>query len=356
MRSLTLRLVTLFASALLFCGPAAADILVGIAGPLSGPNAAFGNELRVGATAAITAVNASGGINGENLSLVEGDDGCDVRRAGDVAKDFINKDVRLVVGHFCSAASMAAATEYLAKGVLMITPSATHPELTSKGLWNVFRLTAREDMQADVAAQRIKSRGEGGEAILLTDGLPETAALVKRFKAALPNAKSITVKSGDPRLPQDTSLLTATAAYLALQFADAAAVTRALRDINLGLPIYGPDYLQSEAFGTRASAAANGTHVSFLQELSSIADPRRTATMLNAEGSTLAAYAAVEVFVAAAKSKTVNDTRGMANWLSGGNQVNTIIGNIRFMPTGDLQQQPYVWYQWKDGNLVPESP
>jgi branched-chain amino acid transport system substrate-binding protein len=356
MRSLKLRLVTVIACALLFCGPAAAEILVGIAGPLSGPNAAFGNELRVGATAAVAAVNASGGINGENLSVVEGDDGCDVRRAVEVAKNFINQDVRLVVGHFCSAASMAAATEYLAKGVLMITPSATHPELTSKGLWNVFRLTAREDMQADVAAQRIKTRGEGGEVILLTDGLPETAALVKRFKAAMPNSKIVTVKSGDPRLPQDASLLSATSAYLALQFADAAAVTKTLRETNAALPIYGPDNLQSEAFGIRASGGADGTHVSFLQELSEIADPRRAATVPSTEGSTLAAYAAVEVFIAAARAKTVNDTRGMASWLSGGNQIDSIIGKIQFTPTGDLQQQPYVWYQWKNGGLVPETP
>ena len=92
--------------------PAQADIAIGIAGPLSGPNAVFGAELRNGVSGAIAAVNAAGGVNGEQLALVEGDDACDTRRAGEVAKDFIAKDVRLVVGHFCSSASLAAAPAY----------------------------------------------------------------------------------------------------------------------------------------------------------------------------------------------------------------------------------------------------
>ena len=140
-------------TALLFCAclaaPVHAEIFIGIAGPLSGQNAAYGNELRVGAAAAIAAVNASGGINGETLSLVEGDDGCDAKRAVEVAKSFVSKDVRLVVGHFCSSASLAAAPTYMSAGILMLNPSVTSPELTSKNLWNVFRVTGRDDAQAD---------------------------------------------------------------------------------------------------------------------------------------------------------------------------------------------------------------
>ena len=47
-----------------------ADILVGVAGPLTGPNAAFGAQLQKGAQAAAEAINAAGGIAGRKIELV----------------------------------------------------------------------------------------------------------------------------------------------------------------------------------------------------------------------------------------------------------------------------------------------
>jgi ABC-type branched-subunit amino acid transport system substrate-binding protein len=59
--------------------------------------------------------------------------------------------------------------------------------------------------------------------------------------------------------------------------------------------------------------------------------------------------------VAAANAKDINDSRGLASWLAGGNEINSIIGPLHFNASGDLQSQPYAWYQWRSGELVPES-
>ena len=331
-----------------------ADIMIGIAGPMSGQNAVYGAELRNGVSGAISYFNAAGGINGEPLTLVEADDNCDARRAGDAAKELIGKDVRLVVGHFCSSPALAAAPAYADAGVLMITPSATAPELTSKSLWNVFRITGREDLQADMAAARIKLQKLDAEVLVVSDGQVETQALMSRFRNALPRAKDLTVKAGDAKLAESPDLLTAQSAYLALQSSDAAVVAKELRRLNATIAIYGPDFLQSEIYGNRAEAAANDTRVSFLADLLPKAEPRRVAQLPSSEGATLAAFAAVEVFVAAAKARSVNDSKAMAAWLSGGNEVTTIIGPVRFNASGDLQDQPYVWYRWQDGVLKPD--
>jgi branched-chain amino acid transport system substrate-binding protein len=347
-----LRRIAVIAALCWLATSAQAEIAIGIAGPFSGQNAAFGAELRNGVSAAIADVNKSGGINGEQLLLVEGDDNCDPKRAVDVANDFKSKDVRLVVGHFCSSASLAAAPIYAQSGILMISPAATGPDLTMKNLWNVFRLTGREDLQADLAAARITTAGEAANVVLINDQQADTAALALRFRNALPNAKVINVKPGDARLPVD---LAASSAYLAVQSSDAAVVAKALRQKNATLPLYGPDFLQSENYGNRAEAAAENTHVTFLRDWITVADPRRASALPSIEGATLAAYAAVEVFVAAAKARSVNDSRAMAQWLSGGNEVKTIVGPIRFTASGDLQQQPYVWYQWRGGAFVPDA-
>lgn len=337
--------------------PAAAhaEILVGVAGPLSGPNAAFGNELKAGASAAITAINAQGGINGEALGLVEADDGCDAKRALDVARSFASQDVRLVVGHFCTYASLAAAPTYASAGILMISPSATAPVLTASKLWNVFRLTGREDLQADVAAARIKADGAASEVVVFSDQSADLAPVTTRFQAALPNAKLFTVKPGSAKLAEDPALLTATAAYLALQASDGGVIAGELRKLNPAIALYGPDSLQSETFATKAGDAANGTRVSFLDDLQSRADPKRLSAFATAEGATLSAYAAVESFAAAAKARGVNNSRAMANWLSGGNEINTIIGPVAFTATGDLQKQPYMLLQWLNGEMQPDK-
>ena len=347
-----------YLSALLFCigltFPAQAEILIGVAGPLAGQNATFGNELRAGAASAVAAVNAAGGINGENLAIVEGDDACDAKRAVEVAKTFVSRDVRMVVGHFCASASLAAAATYNAAGILMFNPSVTAPDLTSKNLWNVFRLTGRDDAQGEIAANRIKAEGQGNDVFVVTDGQADTAGIAKRFLTVLPNAKIITVKPGSVKLPDEPGLLVASAVYLALQAPDAADAAKAIRILNKTAPFYGPDFLQSEGFFSRGEAAANGTRLSFLQDNAAVANTAKLSTLSQSEGAALASYAAVEVFAAAAKARSVNDARAMATYLTSGNETATIIGGLRFTTAGDLQQQPYDWYTWSNGTLIPE--
>ena len=53
---------------------AQADIKVGVLAPLTGPNAAFGAQLKNGAEQAAEDLNAKGGLNGQKIVLVFGDD------------------------------------------------------------------------------------------------------------------------------------------------------------------------------------------------------------------------------------------------------------------------------------------
>jgi len=54
-----------------------ADLKIGVAGPMTGANAAFGEQYMKGAQAAADTINAAGGINGEKIMLVKGDDACE---------------------------------------------------------------------------------------------------------------------------------------------------------------------------------------------------------------------------------------------------------------------------------------
>src|SRR5215469_11450944 len=86
------------------------DVVVGVAGPMSGQFAFIGEQMKRGAQQAIDDINAKGGVLGKKLKLVVVDDGCDAQKATAVAGDLVKQKAVLVVGHFCSAASIQAST------------------------------------------------------------------------------------------------------------------------------------------------------------------------------------------------------------------------------------------------------
>src|SRR6478752_9994439 len=136
-----------------FGGSAWADILIGVAGPITGQNAAFGAQLQKGAEQAAADINAAGGINGEKIVLSIGDDGSDPKQGISVANKFVADGVKFVVGHFNSGVTIPASEVYAENGVLEITPAATNPTFTERGLWNTFRTCGRDDQQGGIAGK-----------------------------------------------------------------------------------------------------------------------------------------------------------------------------------------------------------
>src|ERR1700722_12177287 len=89
-----------------------ADIMIGLACPLTGQNAAFGEQMRRGAEQAVADINAKGGVLGQKLALREADDACDPKQAVPAAAELISAGAKFVVGPFCSASSIPASKVY----------------------------------------------------------------------------------------------------------------------------------------------------------------------------------------------------------------------------------------------------
>src|SRR5258707_15344806 len=53
--------------------PAFAEIKIGAAGPMTGSDAVFGEQMKRGAQMAVDEINAAGGVNGQKLELLIGD-------------------------------------------------------------------------------------------------------------------------------------------------------------------------------------------------------------------------------------------------------------------------------------------
>ena len=84
---------------------AAAEILIGVAGPMTGKNAWFGEQMERGAELAVADINAAGGVLGELVRLITADDFCGPEQAV-AAKKLVSDGVSFVAGHFCSGASI----------------------------------------------------------------------------------------------------------------------------------------------------------------------------------------------------------------------------------------------------------
>ena len=82
------------------------------AGPITGPNAAFGAQLKNGAEQAVADINAAGGILGQKITARVGDDVSDPKQGVSVANKFVGDGVKFVVGHFNSGVTIPASEVY----------------------------------------------------------------------------------------------------------------------------------------------------------------------------------------------------------------------------------------------------
>jgi branched-chain amino acid transport system substrate-binding protein len=133
MRRLAALAVLMLAAAL--GGPVRGEVLIGMAGPLTGNNAWFGEQVQRGAELAVADLNAGGGVLGQQVRLVTADDFCDPEQAVAAARKLVSEGVILVVGHMCSHASIPASAIYSShnSGEARFSPPACASHLRSSG-------------------------------------------------------------------------------------------------------------------------------------------------------------------------------------------------------------------------------
>src|SRR5258705_11988226 len=127
-------LCIIFAMVLAFGASAAnaQDIAIAVVGPITGSNAALGEQMTRGAKMAVADINAKGGVLGKKLNLILADDACDPKQAVAAANDVVGKKVVFVAGHYCSSSSIPASAVYNEAGVFGIEPHSTKPGLARR--------------------------------------------------------------------------------------------------------------------------------------------------------------------------------------------------------------------------------
>ena len=350
-------------SLLAFSGSAWADMLVGVAGPITGPNAAFGAQLQKGAEMAVADINAAGGVNGEQISLSIGDDVSDPKQGISVANQFVADGVKFVVGHFNSGVSIPASEVYAENGILEITPAATNPVFTERGLWNTFRVCGRDDQQGEVAGAYIAANFKDAKVAVIHDKTPYGQGLADETTKAL-NAAGVTeviyegVNVGD----KDFSALIAkmkeagvTIVYWGGLHTEAGLIIRQLADQGLKATLISGDGIVSNELAAIAGDAVAGTLNTFgpdprLNPANKDLVEKFRAAGFEPEAYTLYSYAALQVIAAGAKAAGGNDPQAVAEAVKANGPFATTIGELGFDEKGDITRPDYVMYTWKKGD------
>ncbi len=352
-------------------GVAQAQVKIGMAGPITGPSAATGAQMKNGVDQAVEDINAAGGVLGQKLSVIVGDDVSDPKQGVSIANKFVGDGVKFVVGNFNSGVSIPSSEVYNENGVVQITPASTNPIFTERKLWNVFRTCGRDDQQGEVAANFIVSKLAGKKIAIVHDKTTYGKGLADETKKGM-NAKGVTevlyegVNTGEKDYSAIVSKIKQSGAdivYFGGLYTEGGLIVRQMRDQGVKALMMGGDGLAAAEFASVGGPGVEGALMTFGP------DPTRRpqaaavvkafeAKKINPESYTLYSYAAVQLIKQAAEQAKSLDPKKVAEVLHSGASFDTVIGPLSYNAKGDRTDADYVVYVWKkaaDGKLIYEQ-
>jgi branched-chain amino acid transport system substrate-binding protein len=349
------------------------DIPIAVAGPMSGDLAEFGTQMREAAKLAVADNNAAGGVLGKPLRLFIQDDECDPERAREGAWKIAEQHVVAVVGHFCSGTSIPASGVYADNGILQITPVSSNPLLTEQaaieGWHTVFRTCARDDYQGIVAADYLAAHFGHSRVAVLWDDSVYGATVAKPLLRGLVGHEIKPVYQGMIMAGRSSyqgmidALIEARpdVVYFSGYSSEAALLVSEARASKLRAIFLGSNVLMTRDFLNRAGPAAEGVLLTGSPDPGRIPAASDLIRRLQERGyeaistsdlayTAVQTYAAFQEFALAAERAGTIDAEAVAAALRKG-RFETIIGSVAFDEKGDLREQVYVWYYFRNRNL-----
>lgn len=245
----------------------AADVVIGVSAPMTGPRALLGKYFTQGVQLAVDEINAEGGVLGQRVSVVVEDDQGDnpnfainaMRKLMDVHK------VPIVLGPHFSVAQLATIKSYCNGSLISITGASGVP-VTAQGCDYVIRARGNDNLQAKAlvayALEHLKAKkigviainddfGKGGEervvAALKENGIEPVA--VERHNA------------GDMDYSAQLGRLSKAGAELVILWThdnESALIVRQARQFGLPMKFAGSTSLSQPAFIKLAGPTGEG--------------------------------------------------------------------------------------------------
>ncbi|VEA66035.1 Leucine-, isoleucine-, valine-, threonine-, and alanine-binding protein precursor [Serratia plymuthica] len=351
---------------------AADTILIGLAGPLTGPSARIGKDLENGAQLAIADANAQKPtLNGKPVTfkLVSEDDQSDPRTAVAVAQRLVDEGVAGVVGHWNTGTSIPAARIYHDAGIAQVAPVATGHAYTQQGFDTSFRVMGHDDDGGNYAGEYAVKVLKAKRIAVIDDRTAFGQGLADEFikSLAAQGIQPVAREYVDDKTVDFSAVLTTVRSKNAdLIFfggvdSQAAPLARRIKQLGMNTQLMGAGGFVSQTFLTLAQKEGEGVVALEpglpLEQMpggkafeQAYRDRYKTHIELHAPF----AYDATRVLIAAIEQA---GSANPADYLPKLRAIHYqgVTGNIAFDPQGNLQQPSFTLYKVVDGKWQPQS-
>lgn len=346
---------------------AADKLKIAVAGPHSGDLASYGIPATRAAALVAEEVNAKGGVMGMTVELVNEDEQCKPELATNVATKILSEDISFVIGHVCSGATKAAMPIYTENDVLVISPSATNPDLTKSGDYpNFFRTIAPDDAQAQLQVDFLLTNLGAKKVAVLHDkgdygkGLAEFAKgfLEKSGKAEVVLFEGVTPGAVDySAVVQKVKESGADAVVYGGYHPEASKIVTQMRKEGMKQPFISGDGVKDDTFIKVAGEFSEGVFASGPKDISAnplyaVAEKAHKDKYGEEPGAFYyQAYAAMQALLNAIEKTGTTEYEKVASALRT-EKVETPLGVISFDERGDAIGAGFSVYQVVNGQFV----
>jgi len=243
-------------------------VSIGMAGALTGPNAALGINILNGAKLAVDAHNAA---NADcQVTVKEFDTEGDPQKATQVAPSIVgDKSVIGLLGPAFSGETAAVGQVFSDAGLLSLTASATNPDLVKNGWTNFFRGLANDAVQGPSVAAYLVNTLKFGKVCVVQDDSDYGVGLAAQITSGLGDAADSScaakVKTGDKDFSATVQIIKGAspdAVFYAGYYAEGAPFAAQLKESGVTAAFVSADGTNDPQFVKQAGSAAKDAYLS----------------------------------------------------------------------------------------------
>jgi branched-chain amino acid transport system substrate-binding protein len=340
------------------------EIRIAVCAPLTGPQSKIGSDMARGVEVAVEQWNARGGVLGKKIVLLKGDDEATPKQATAVARQVVNQGAVGVIGHFNSGCTIPASSIYNDSKVICITPAATNPTVTDRGLPGMFRVCGRDDQQGSTGAKYAIEKLAAKRVAILHDKTTYGQGLADEFKKTLEAGGLPPVYYGGVPKEETDFRAVVTAIkntnpdlwYFGGIYDQGGPLINQARQVGLTAPLMSGDGLIDKEFIKTAGKNCEGTYLTFgpdpIREPSAKAFLDAYHAKFGDHGAySIYGYDAANILLTAIQDAKTTDFKPVADYIHQ-HPFETAMGKLKFDAKGDLQGSYYVIWTVKDGQFI----
>jgi branched-chain amino acid transport system substrate-binding protein len=248
-------------------------VKIGQVSPLTGPQAHLGKDNDNGARLAIDEANARGvTLGGQKVKfvLLSEDDQADPKTATIVAQKLVDAQVKGVIGHLNSGASIPASKIYHDAGIPQISPSATAIKYTDQGYKTAYRTMTNDRQQGRVLGEFLVKKMGGKRVAIIDDRTAYGQGLADEVEKAVKAAggELVAREYTSDKSTDFSAILTSIKGknpdvlFFGGMDPQGAPMAKQMQSLGLKAKFLGGDGLQTTEFLKLASVAAEGVTAS----------------------------------------------------------------------------------------------